>query len=290
MRAKRVLNMKTLSTCLIIKDEENKLEKCLKSIQSFSDEIIVVDTGSTDSSMEIAKQYTDRIYQVPWQNDFSIARDESYRHATMDYLLWFDADNYIDENNAEKMIRLKEHLTDENSVFLLLMSDELQRPRWDHRITRRNPNLHWKYPVHEQFPIRAPIRMEPIVIRHLYRGMVNNMYPELLKKIPEREIFSQFWLCAQCYHDYLRCGYKAEAQTYLEKLMKTQWELSDYLSPAEDFGNVLSHYGYYKEAMFFYRLLLESEELKRQDPVQYLRILKRMDRCRKESEKTGENG
>lgn len=273
--------MKTLSSCLIIRNEEKRLKKCLDSIRLFSDEIVVVDTGSTDASMQIASAYTDRVYSFPWQDDFALAREESFRHATMDYLLWFDADNYIDPQNAEKLLHLKEQLTDESSIFLLLQSDELMRPRWDHRITRRNPELHWKYPVHEQFPVRDPVRYVPIVIQHLYRGPVHKSYPALLKKLPEAEVFSQFWLCAQCYHDFLRCGRREEAQRYLDKLRETRWALPEYLSPAEDFGNILFHYGYYKEATFFYDLLLASEELKQQNPVLYLRFLKRKAQCQK---------
>lgn len=271
--------MKTLSTCMIVKNEEPILRRCLDSVRLFSDEIVMVDTGSTDASAAIAREYTPKVYRVPWQDDFALARNASYGHASMDYVLWVDADNWIDRENANKLLRLKEELTDENSIFLLLQSDELMRPRWDHRITRRSPGVRWRYPVHEQLPVRTPVRWEPILIHHQSRRQVPPLYPRLLQKIPEREIFSQFWLCAQCYHDHLRCGQTEAAPKYLKKLLETRWAPEEYWSSAEDFGNVLFHWGYHREALIFYGMLTGSPQLRREAPLVYLRVLRHAKQC-----------
>ena len=83
--------MVTVSLCLIVKNEADRLDNCLKSVAEAVDEIIIVDTGSTDETKEIARRYTDKVYDFTWCDDFSAARNESFRHATKDYILWLDA-------------------------------------------------------------------------------------------------------------------------------------------------------------------------------------------------------
>jgi len=85
----------TLSVCMIVKDAQGALYRCLDSIKPIADEIIVCDTGSTDHTIEIAREYTDQVYQIPWEDDFSAARNHSIEKATKDWLLWIDADEYL---------------------------------------------------------------------------------------------------------------------------------------------------------------------------------------------------
>lgn len=87
--------MKRLSVCMIVKDEEAVLERCLESVRGIADEIIIVDTGSTDATKAIAKRYTDKIYDYVWTNDFAAARNESLKHATGKWILVLDADEYL---------------------------------------------------------------------------------------------------------------------------------------------------------------------------------------------------
>lgn len=76
--------MKLLSVCMIVKNEEDILTRCLNSIKELADEIIIVDTGSMDNTKEIAHQFTDKIYDFKWCDDFSIARNESLKYAEED--------------------------------------------------------------------------------------------------------------------------------------------------------------------------------------------------------------
>lgn len=87
--------MKRLSVCMIVKDEEAVLERCLESVRGIADEIIIVDTGSTDATKAIATRYTDKIYDYVWTNDFAAARNESLKHATGKWILVLDADEYL---------------------------------------------------------------------------------------------------------------------------------------------------------------------------------------------------
>lgn len=88
---------KLISLCMIVKNEEQFLERCLTSVQSWVDEIIIVDTGSTDRTKEIAHSFTDSVYDFEWINDFAAARNEALKHATGTWILVLDADEYVEE-------------------------------------------------------------------------------------------------------------------------------------------------------------------------------------------------
>lgn len=84
-----------ISLCMIVKDEEKILEKCLNHIHRYVDEIIIVDTGSKDKTIEIAKKYTEKIYNFKWNDNFSEARNFSLQFATKEWILVQDADEFI---------------------------------------------------------------------------------------------------------------------------------------------------------------------------------------------------
>ena len=91
---------KKISASMIVKNEENNLARCLKSIYNLVDEIIIVDTGSTDDTKRIASKYTDKIYDYKWEEDdglgnFSAARNYGIEKCTGDYILWMDADEEL---------------------------------------------------------------------------------------------------------------------------------------------------------------------------------------------------
>ena len=80
---------------MIVKNECEVLDRVLGSVISFADEIIVIDTGSTDNTAEIAKKYTDKVFSFEWKDDFSAARNFSFSKGTSDYLMWLDADDVV---------------------------------------------------------------------------------------------------------------------------------------------------------------------------------------------------
>jgi tetratricopeptide (TPR) repeat protein len=93
----------TISVCLMVKNEEEFLGRCLSAIQDLADEIIVVDTGSQDRTLEIAQQFGCKIHHFPWTGDFSAARNETLRHATMDWIFVIDADEEVPAGEAPKI-------------------------------------------------------------------------------------------------------------------------------------------------------------------------------------------
>lgn len=91
---------------MIVKDEEDFLEACLTSAKRFVDEIIIVDTGSSDKTVEIAKKFTDKVYSHEWPNDFSKARNISIKYATKDWILILDADEALSDPDFEKIKKM----------------------------------------------------------------------------------------------------------------------------------------------------------------------------------------
>ena len=99
-----------ISSCLIVKNEAENIARCLESIKSISDEIIVVDTGSTDNTVEIAKSYGARIYFYEWDNNFSNARNFALEKATGDWIIFLDADEYFEENTPKELKNVLKHM------------------------------------------------------------------------------------------------------------------------------------------------------------------------------------
>ena len=110
--------MVSISLCMIVKNEEDVLERCLDSVADLVDEIVIVDTGSTDRTREIAARYTDKIFDFPWRDDFAAARNESFAHASMDYCMWLDADDVLLEADRAAFLELKETLDPAVSVVM----------------------------------------------------------------------------------------------------------------------------------------------------------------------------
>ena len=94
----------TISACMMVKNEEAFLPRCLESIKDVVDEIIVVDTGSTDRTAEIAKSYGAKVYHHPWENNFSKHRNQSISYATGDWIFILDGD--------EEVIQWDHHIDD----------------------------------------------------------------------------------------------------------------------------------------------------------------------------------
>ncbi len=102
----RMLTPQTISVCMIVKDEEKNLKRCLESVQGLADEIIIVDTGSSDNTKEIATQFTDKIYDFQWCDDFSAARNFCLKQAVGDWVLFLDADETISKSDHQMIKEL----------------------------------------------------------------------------------------------------------------------------------------------------------------------------------------
>ncbi|HEX9060082.1 MAG TPA: glycosyltransferase family 2 protein, partial [Clostridia bacterium] len=97
------MNDHRISLCMIVKDEEKYIDGCLKSVKDFVDEMIIVDTGSTDRTIEICKSFGAQVLNFHWNGDFSEARNYGLDHAAGDWILWLDADEKVDDTDAKKL-------------------------------------------------------------------------------------------------------------------------------------------------------------------------------------------
>ena len=166
--------MITVSVCMIVKDEEKVLSRCLDSLRDLVDEIIIIDTGSTDATKHIAASYTDKIYDFKWIHDFSAARNYSFSKATKDYIYVADADEVIDEENRQRLLLLKQNLLPEIEIVQMKYAnqlafnttynfDEEYRPK----LYKRLRSFRWVEPVHENVALSPVIFDSDIVILHM---------------------------------------------------------------------------------------------------------------------------
>lgn len=107
----------TISLCMIVKNEEQFIEQCLKSVNDFVQEIIIVDTGSTDETINICEKYKASIYSFKWTNNFADARNFGLSKASGDWILWLDADEELEAGNEQMII---ESISKTNAAMLLM--------------------------------------------------------------------------------------------------------------------------------------------------------------------------
>lgn len=162
--------MAELSVCMIVKNEEKVLGRCLECVKKFADEIVIVDTGSSDDTMAIARQYTDKVYEFEWINNFAAARNYSFSKATRDYAMWLDADDVIDEVNCCKIAALMQTLEADVAMFKYECGDDgAGNPLliyYRERIVKRSNGFLWQEPVHEHLSAGGNIIEVDIRVRH----------------------------------------------------------------------------------------------------------------------------
>jgi glycosyltransferase involved in cell wall biosynthesis len=140
-----------LTVCLIAKNEEQFLERCLQSVRDIAGQIVVVDTGSTDGTVEIAKRFNAETHFFAWNDDFSAARNEALRYVTGDWVLCLDADEELSPEHRQMI--LKEMQTSEVMGYRLPIIDqgfEDEGCSYVPRLFRNAPGLFYVGRVHEQ--------------------------------------------------------------------------------------------------------------------------------------------
>jgi tetratricopeptide (TPR) repeat protein len=141
---------------MIVRDEAATLARCLASVADLVDEIVVVDTGSTDTTRDVAAGFGARVFDHPWTDSFADARNASLDHATGAWAWWLDADEWLDAVNRPRLRSLFDRLADEPAVYFMEQSSPLpgagagvlavSQPR----LFRTGPSVRWRHRVHEQ--------------------------------------------------------------------------------------------------------------------------------------------
>lgn len=157
---------------MIVKNEEMHIARCLDSVAGLVEEIVIVDTGSTDRTVEIVSQYTQKVYSYQWKDDFSDARNYSFSKATMDYCMWMDADDILEETEKDKFLQLKQSLPSDIDIVMMKYNtsfDEAGNPSFSYfreRWIRNCAEYRWIGAVHEVIPPRGRILHSDIAVCH----------------------------------------------------------------------------------------------------------------------------
>ena len=166
--------MISISGCLIVKNEEDILARCLDSMMPVLDELIIVDTGSTDETKEIAAKYTDKIYDFEWVDDFSKARNFAFSKCTKDYIFSIDADEVLGEKAQADFLWMKQVMLDEVEIVQMYYVNQLKyntvynfdreyRPK----LFKRIREFRWENPIHESVINMPVVYDSDIEIFHL---------------------------------------------------------------------------------------------------------------------------
>lgn len=176
---------------MIVKNEEKNLKRCLDSVYDLVDEINIVDTGSTDKTVELAKKYTNRVYHFDWTGKFKDARNQSFLYATKDYVLYLDADDVLFEKDRQAFKKLKATLdfqVDAVSMYYDAGFDEygnvtLRFRR--HRLLKRKKQFVWKGDAHNYIEVSGNIQHANIAVSHVKKnhatGRTIRIYEQKLK-------------------------------------------------------------------------------------------------------------
>lgn len=186
-----------ISLCMIVKNEETFLEKCLSSVKNFVEEIIIIDTGSTDSTIDIAQRFQAKIFHYKWDNHFANARNKGIAKATGEWILWLDADEYLDIQDAEvykEIIKNK----DTNLLFLPitnLTGDRIDDPNhnahihYQPRLFRNHQGIKFINPIHESLDgERENLTTDVLDLPILHYGYINEVSIEKDKSTRNKRI------------------------------------------------------------------------------------------------------
>lgn len=216
-----------LSLCMIVKNEEEILARCLESPKDLFDEIIIVDTGSTDKTKEVALKFTKKIYDFKWVDDFSVARNYSFSKATSEYIMWLDADDVIESEDLIKLKQLKHNLKDVDVVMLKynISFDEQNKPTFSYyreRIIKNDKTFFWQDPIHEAIVPHGKIIYNDAGISHrkikpVEMGRNLKIYQQLIKKNIKFSARQKFYYSRELFYN---GKYKEAIKSFNEYLDK----------------------------------------------------------------------
>ena len=170
--------MTSLSLCMIVRDEAQNIARCLNSVQGVADEIVIVDTGSTDDTVALCEAMGARVWQQPWQDDFSRARNAALDRANGEWIFVLDADDEVDPRDRLKIRPLLDDSSADAYFFVTenwvgSLEDPLSIRYAQIRLFRNRIDFRYEGVIHEIIPALSEARSKMIPIRIIHRGYLN---------------------------------------------------------------------------------------------------------------------
>ncbi len=220
--------MISLSLCMIVKNEEAVLERILKPMSEIADEILIADTGSLDGTKEIAGRYTSQVFDFSWCDDFSAARNFLLKKVRTDYWMWLDADDVLDEENLEKLRKLKASLDEKIDVVMMEYAvgfDSTGRTEFSYyreRILKTSEKFCWSGRVHEAVTPRGTVFYSDIEVRHQKCGQGDpdrnlRIYEKMLAEGEELEPRHQLYYGRELFYHQRYQEAADELEAFLEE-------------------------------------------------------------------------
>ena len=224
--------MITISLCMIVKNESAVLARCLDTVADLCDEIVIVDTGSTDNTKEIAARYTDKIYDFEWVDDFAAARNFSFSKATCDYIYVPDADEVLDESNRHEFMKLKQCMVPEVEIVqmryhtvshntVLNVEDEY-RPK----LFKRLREFTWVDPIHETVRLEPLVFDSDVVITHMPQSDHSARDFDVFEKALARDGRLSRKIALMYATELYKCGDKTALENALQ-FFKDLWKVQE---------------------------------------------------------------
>ena len=250
-----------ISACYIVKNEEENLEKSICSIKDFYDELIVVDTGSTDNTVQIAQKYDAKIFFYSWHNDFAAARNFAKKKATGDWIVFLDADECYNSSVLLREFLSRKSLADIDAILVSLYYSWELPPIRVVRLFRNDDNLEYRGKIHEVLTRKdGEIRWIYVPeLSILHWGYENEVLPGKIKRnmdIMLEDIRENGY--NEAYYFYLARGY-----FFFHDYKKSLY----YIKKA-----IASPITYYNEEMNYYHILLESMRQLKYPPQKMIEV------------------
>jgi glycosyltransferase involved in cell wall biosynthesis len=256
---------------MIVKNEEAALPKCLSSAKNVVDEIVVLDTGSTDNTVQIAKQYGAEVHYFEWCNNFSVARNEALKYVTTDWILVLDADETLAPEIAPSM---KAAIQNEEYLLINLVRQEVGAAQSPYsmvsRLFRRHPNIYFNRPYHAIIDdsVTAILEKEShwqiaylsdvAILHYGYQKAIINQQNKYAKAAAAMEVFfvanpQDPYVCSKLGALYVEMGKVNQGMDLLQRGIKYAADNYDILyelhyhlgiahSHLKDFSQAISHY------------------------------------------------
>lgn len=215
--------MKRISAAMIVKNEEICLERCLKSIKEF-DEIVIIDTGSTDGTAKVARKYTDKYFpdEYVWNDNFAEARNYAIKKCSGDWILTIDADETLSVHGVE-LIRKAIARTKERCFSVKCVSEVRGWEHFQPRLYRNDPKIFWKGAIHNYLNTTPKKTVDDIQVTFgnspTHKNDPNRAMRILKKVVAEKPncVREKFYLAREYSYrsDWIQCAYWSEE--YLKK-------------------------------------------------------------------------